>query len=263
MSSTSRDSDAILRHAMTSPSDRTDPILYHVADGVSYVSINRPDRHNALSSSAIDDLVLTVERAVNDQTAVIVISGVGSHFCAGIDRSEKLVAAETYEEELKTSLTRVQGLASLESTTKPTIAVIRGYCVSVGFSIATLCDIRLSDCTVRLLPAFAQAGLSGDGGITKSLCDLVGPKRAAQILLVDREIDARRAHELGLIDIVPIDDLATYSSDLARQLAIRKPGINRSIKDNIRDAGHSEISDFYKLEMERHVRLKYRKREPA
>jgi enoyl-CoA hydratase/carnithine racemase len=216
-------------------SERT--VLYEVENQVATITLNRPDRLNALTRQMEDELAEAMQRADEaDDVRVIILTGAGRGFCAGADM-ESLgeigsVDWETVDiEELKgrivppmprenTAIDFQKKYSYFPAISKPVIGAINGAAVGLGFILPLYCDIRIASDKARFGTAFAQRGLIAEHGVSWMLPRLVGISNALDLLYSARLIDAEEALRVGLVSrVVPHDDLMSTVREYAVQLA--------------------------------------------
>jgi 2-(1,2-epoxy-1,2-dihydrophenyl)acetyl-CoA isomerase len=225
--------------------DHRDALLVETDGPVTVLTLNRPDRLNALDRALLDELVDELRRLAADPRArCLVVTGAGRAFCAGGDltmsaeRRAVLASGDPIGPVLDDQLLGLEHhaeIASLLATMpKPTIGAARGHAIGGGLAILLGCDLRIGAADTTLRAGYASAGLSGDLGITPLLVGLVGAGRARQILLLDEAIGADAALDLGLLtSVVPPDDLMPAAMDLAQRLAAGPTMAYGKIKRNV------------------------------
>jgi len=199
-------------------------LIEGVADGVLTLTLNRPERLNALSWEMCDRLQRALNRTAEDRSiGAIVITGAGRAFCAGGDvkaMAEADPGALSYEERAADLRRRMEAARLLHEIPKPTIAAIHGPAAGAGLSLALACDLRIASTDARLTTAFAKVGLSGDFGGHYFLTRIVGTAKARELYLTAAMLTAQDALALGLVSRVVADDaLQTEAHALARSLA--------------------------------------------
>jgi 2-(1,2-epoxy-1,2-dihydrophenyl)acetyl-CoA isomerase len=227
---------------MTNVGDGDCDLIVKIADGVAVLTLNRPERLNALSRSMVDAAIAALERcAVDAAVGCIVVTGAGRGFCAGGDVTAmgdaSADADRTIEQKVdrQRSIHRLSGL--LHASTKPTVAAVNGACAGAGLGIALACDLRLAADSAKLTTAFAKVGFSGDFGITWPLVRMLGEARAKELLYLSDVLTAAQALELGLVNrVVPADDLPGAALQLATRLARGPRVAYRYIKQNVEAA---------------------------
>jgi 2-(1,2-epoxy-1,2-dihydrophenyl)acetyl-CoA isomerase len=191
-------------------------------DGVRTITLDRPDRLNAVNGALAASLAAALTEAARDDAArVVVITGAGRAFCAGLDLSAPPdLPTATRAERLDPYAwvgSWVRGVVACE---KPVIAAVNGPAAGAGFGLALACDIRIVAASAKLTAGYVRRGLSPDAGVSWFLPRHVGLARAADILLTGRDVDAAEAERIGLATLVVRDAelpsaVAAYASRLA------------------------------------------------
>src|SRR5436190_4499687 len=187
-------------------------IRYDVADRVATITIDRPEKRNAMTYSVLRDFTQAIWRASDDDSArVVIVTGAGGAFCAGTDLAE---LDDTPEGERGSAARIDDPRASqpwpLASCPKPVIAAIDGAAVGMGAEFATQCDVRIASDRARFGWVFVQRGLVPDTGAGSFLLPrLIGPTAALRLLLSGELIDALEAERIGFVSqVVATGDLA-------------------------------------------------------
>ncbi len=198
------------------------PILVASQSGICTITLNRPDRLNAIDLELADALPRAVgEAARDDDVRVVVITGAGRGFCSGLDiASPPRLPESTRGERLDPIAWVGRWVTALVSCEKPVIAAVNGVAAGAGFGLALAADIRLVASGARLTAGYIRRALSPDTGVTYFLPRLVGASRAAEILYTGRDIDAVEAERIGLAAAVIPDEaftegVAAYATRLA------------------------------------------------
>lgn len=206
-------------------------LLFQRDDGVALVTLNRPDRLNAISPRLVHELLDVIESTERDDaTRVVVITGAGRGFCAGADLAAtpedraadlQMDEAAGYRRMLKGPIGHWGVLYSaLGHYPKPIIAAVNGVSAGAGFSLALAADIRVASTAARFISVFARRGLVPDTGTSYHLTQLIGRGRAIEMMLTGEEVDAATAHQWGLVNrLVEPDRLMDEALGLARKLA--------------------------------------------
>ncbi len=238
----------------------SDDLLERVTDGVAVLTLNRPDRLNALSRAMMDGLAEALPRLAEDPAVgVVVLTGAGRAFCAGGDVKAMAEGGEaegaTLEERAQALRARMEVSRWLHEMPKPCLAMIRGAAAGAGLSLALACDLRVAGDTARLGTAFARVGYSGDFGGSYFLTRLVGTARARELYFTADLLDAHQALGLGLVNrVVPDARLEEEALELAGRLA-RGPRIAlRYMKRNLNAAETGALEDVFDLEAWHHSR---------
>lgn len=204
-------------------------ILYEVTGPLALITINRPDKHNAISLATLAELRAAVAVGAEDNSVrVIAITGAGGRaFASGSDLSEVL------ERDLRKALEPiVQGLAEqLERTPKPTIAAIDGICMGGGLEVALGCDLRVATTRSRFATPEGKLGIIPGGGATQRLPRIVGRGWGMEMLLMGETIDAQRAFQIGLVTrLIEPEELLPEVHRMAAHLASYAPLVPRFMK---------------------------------
>ena len=209
----------------------TEPLLLDRDGPVATLTINRPDRLNALTYAMFTHLPkLLAEAAAIDGVRVLVLRGAGRRsFSAGADISEFETTRSTPEQAAAYDEAVLRAEEALATFPAPTIAAVHGHCYGGGCALAVACDLRLADSGARFAITPAKLGIVYPLRATKRLVDLVGPSRAKFILMSGIDIDAVRAAEIGLVDEVH-DDVDGAVAELAATLAARSGVTQRAVK---------------------------------
>jgi enoyl-CoA hydratase/carnithine racemase len=236
--------------------------LYHVADRVATLTLNRPDKLNAWTAVMEREVRTAMAEAVRDENVrVIVLTGAGRGFCAGADMSLLSTVAEKGLDEAR----RAQGVQATSESTgggrkdfqkkysyfpvigKPVIAAINGPVVGLGLVIALYCDLRLASDAARFGTAFAQRGLIAEYGMAWMLPRLVGHANALDLLFSARMIEAPEALRMGLVNqVFPRETfperVQTYAAELASSVS---PRSLRVIKRQVYDAMFQTLAQSF------------------
>lgn len=235
-----------------------DVLLESLADGVMTLTMNRPERLNALSPEMVRRLHDSLARAAGDrEIGVVVLTGAGRGFCAGGDVKAMAEGGrrESYDERVQSLRQRMETARLLHEMAKPTIAMLRGPVAGAGLSLALACDLRLASDTARLTTAFAKVALSGDFGGSYFLTRLVGPAKARELYFTSPTLGAAEALALGLVSrVVPDGELEAATRELALSLA-RGPRVTLGyMKQNMNLAERAGLAEVMDAEALRHVR---------
>ena len=187
-----------------------DHLLTELRDRVLYLTLNRPDKLNAMSQPMMSGLLDALQNAATDtKIGAVVVTGAGRGFCAGgdvsamRDRNEGGAGSETTIEDRVAGLRRGEEVSRLlHEMPKVTIAAVNGPAAGAGLSVAMAADIRLAADNARLGTAFARVGYSGDYGGTWSMTQLVGSAKARELYFLPDMLDANEALRVGLVNRV-------------------------------------------------------------
>ena len=235
-------------------------LLEQVKDGVAVLTLNRPDRLNAMSRPMLDALLEALPRLAEDPAVgVVVLTGAGRGFCAGGDVKAMAegneLGGQTMEERAQALRARMETSRWLHEMPKPTIAMMRGPAAGAGLSLAMACDLRIASDTVKLGTAFARVGYSGDFGGSYYLTQLVGTAKARELYFTADLLDAQQALGLGLVNRVVADArLEEETMALASRLARGPRVAYRYMKRNMNAAETASLKDMLDLEAWNHTR---------
>jgi len=227
-------------------------LLETVTDRVATLTLNRPDRLNALSTSILDGLLEALPRlAADPDIAVVVLTGAGRGFCAGGD--VKNMAAGTSQLDVDDAVHRLRGRMEvsrlLHEIPKPTIAMVNGAAAGAGLAMALACDLRIASESARFITAFAKVGFSGDFGGSYFLSKLVGTAKARELYFTGDPVDAAQALALGLVTtVVPDFELLDATMALAERLATGPRIALGLMKQNFNAAENGTLSELLDLE---------------
>lgn len=217
----------------------TDKMLSRKDGAVGYVIFNNPERHNAVSLDMWEatSRILADFRS-DDAVRVVVLTGAGTKaFVSGADISK--FGSERSSEEAVAHYNRQteKTYSDIHDFPKPTIAMIRGYCVGGGVGLATCCDIRIASNDSRFAVPAAKLGLGYDYPGLKRLIDIVGASFAKEIFFTARQFDAEEARVMGLVNrVLPGGELEAYVKSYAETIAANAPLTLGSVKLIVREA---------------------------
>lgn len=200
-----------------------DEVVLERAGSVAVLTLNRPERLNAISLSSIRRLKERLEevRALGDIRACLIL-GRGRGFCAGGDVEEMRASLADSPQEHFLALTGEfhDVILTIRRMDMPVIAGVNGIAAGGGFGLALACDIRIAARSAGFKPAYSRIGVSPDGGITYFLPRIVGEARALDILFADEVLDAETSLRLGLVSrVVPDDRLREECMHVAERVA--------------------------------------------
>jgi 2-(1,2-epoxy-1,2-dihydrophenyl)acetyl-CoA isomerase len=238
----------------------TSDLLEVVKDGVAVLTLNRPERLNAMSRPMLDALLEALPRLADDPAVgAVVLTGAGRGFCAGGDvkamAEGQELGGDTLEEKAQALRGRMEVSRWLHELPKPTIAMVRGAAAGAGLSLAMACDLRIAGDSARFGTAFARVGYSGDFGGSFFLTQLVGTAKARELYFTADLVDAQQALALGLVNrVVPDARLEEETLAMAGRIA-RGPRIAyRYMKRNLNAAESGPLKDLLDLEAWHHAR---------
>ncbi|MET3963298.1 enoyl-CoA hydratase [Marmoricola sp. OAE513] len=208
-------------------------VLCEVTDGVARLTLNRPDKLNALTAQSFAELRTHLETlATREDIAVLVLSGAGRSFCAGHDLAS-LAAGDALESRYEEAET----VDLLEAFPAPTIAKIHGHCFTGGLELALGCDLLIASDTAQIGDTHTAWGLAPVWGMSVRLPERIGRSAAKELSFTSRRIDGRIAASIGLVDrSVPDIALDGTVAALVAEIKACSPGANRIVKRLYADA---------------------------
>jgi len=244
----------------------TNDLLAHVEGGVGVITMNRPERRNAMSGGMLTAMSAALAAFESDPgVACIVLTGAGGAFCAGGDvkgmadgtgGGSTAVAGTDLDSRIHAQRISQRATAGkLYKMPKPTIASLPGAAAGAGLSLALACDLRIASDKAVMTTAFARVGFSGDYGGTYFLSQLVGSAKARELYFLSDRIDMNEALRLGLVNfVVPAERLESETAKLAERLAKGPRVAYRYMKENLNRAiAGVDVDDCLDLEATHHV----------
>ncbi|HZJ53613.1 MAG TPA: enoyl-CoA hydratase-related protein [Myxococcaceae bacterium] len=224
---------------------------------VRWITLNRPETRNALTTQVNDAVRAAVDSAPGAGARVVVITGAGGAFSSGLDlrvAAEEGMDPATIESRMRTHF---HGLVrAVRACPLPTIAVVDGPAAGFGCDLALACDLRLISDRARFGEIFVKRGLMPDGGGTWMLPRLVGLGRALELMLTGELVDAAEAHRIGLANrVFPAAQLESAAWDFARTLAAGAPLVHRAVKAAVEAASHSTLDQALEGEVQGQLKL--------
>src|SRR5271168_959332 len=205
---------------------QTDKLVSCKEAGVGFVIFNNPERHNAVSLEMWEATTGALAKfATDDEVRVVVLTGAGGKaFVSGADISKFASERASLEATRAYDVITAAAFNSIYDFPKPTIAMIRGYCIGGGVGLSLCCDLRIcSDNSKFAVPA-AKLGLGYGYSGLKKLVDVVGPSFAKEIFYTARQFDAEEARMMGLVNrVVPADELESYVKKYADVIGDNAP----------------------------------------
>ncbi len=242
----------------------TDELLLKVDERVATITLNRPNKKNALSDKLTPALrQALLELDSRSDVGCIVITGSGDAFCAGGDIGGMGNAKSDPDAAVPSPQSRVRELVHKQETltlrladhSKPTIAALPGVAAGAGLSIALACDLRIAAESAFITTAFRNIGFSGDYGGSWLLTQLIGPARTKDLYYTARRVHAEEALQLGIFNRVVADELlATVTQELAQHIASGPPIALGYMKENINRAVTADLRNCLAMEADRLIR---------
>jgi 2-(1,2-epoxy-1,2-dihydrophenyl)acetyl-CoA isomerase len=192
------------------------------------LTLNRPDKMNAISAEMRENLPLTLQEVQeDDDLRALIITGAGRGFCSGADVAVQAAraAGQQVDTSRKTILQLVGSLIlGFERINKPIIAAINGIAAGVGLTITLACDLRIASANARFSAIWVKRGLIADGGATLLLPLAVGMEKTLELSFTGAIIDAKEAERIRLVSrVVPPEELMSRAKDLAQKIASGPP----------------------------------------
>lgn len=228
-------------------------LRYEVDGGLARLTLDRPDRMNAMTNRMVREATDALELALTDASIrVLVLSGTGRSFCPGADLKHFTDGGD--DERLTAREFRVATL--LHEIPAVTVAAINGACAGAGLGWALSCDLRTMTASARANTAFLDVAVAGDMAIPWSLPRLIGASRARDLSFLPRKIDAEEALAIGLVNrVFPDDVFADETQALVDGLLSKSPTALWGLKANYLAAERMGLADFVDFESERHLRI--------
>ena len=212
---------------------QTDKMLARKEGGVGKVIFNNPERHNAVSLDMWEATKRILDSfAADDQIRVVVLTGAGGKaFVSGADISKFASERATLEAQRAYNLKSDAAYSSIAEFPKPTIAMIKGYCLGGGLGLATCCDLRICSDDSRFAVPAAKLGVGYGYKGLKRLVDIVGPAFAKEIFYTARQFDANEALAMGLVNRVVLGvELEPYVKSVADMICANAPLTIKAVK---------------------------------
>ncbi len=236
----------------------TDSVLRQTDGAVATITINRPEARNAL----IAETKVALLDALRDCSAdagvrAVILTGSGQAFCSGQDLREHAALLESGAAPLDTVRQHYNPIIeTITGMPKPVVAALPGVAAGAGASLAFACDFRVAAESASILLAFARVGLGADSGASWTLPRLVGPAKAAELLMLAEPVDSATALRLGLLtSVVPADQLTAAATALAARLATGPTLAYAAIKESLLYGTAHRLSESLEKEAELQTRL--------
>jgi enoyl-CoA hydratase/carnithine racemase len=228
------------------------------AEGITTITLNRPEKLNAFIGHMRRDLAEALEHAGSDRSVrVVIITGAGRAFCAGGDI---VFMAELMQRRDSEEFVRILGagrrvITAIRQMTKPVIASINGPAAGAGCNLAFACDLRVASTTASFNQSFAKVGLHPDWGGTYFLPRLVTPNKACEMFFLGETIDAAEAARLGIVNqVVAPEQLESATMQLAERLRAAPPIALAAAKHAVYLSEAAELEEMLRYETEAQLR---------
>jgi enoyl-CoA hydratase/carnithine racemase len=226
--------------------------------GITTITLNRPEKLNALAGHMRRDLAEALEAAGSERSVhVIVITGVGRAFCAGGDVAAMatLIDQQDAEEFLRLLGSARRVVTAIRQMSKPVIASVNGPAAGAGCNLALACDLRIASTRATFSQSFVKVGLHPDWGGTYFLPRLVTPNKACELFFLGEPIDANEALRLGIVNrVVEPDELENTTRQLAERLRDAPPIVLGAAKHAVYESDGSSLEEMLRFETEAQMR---------
>lgn len=225
-------------------------LLLERRERVAIITINRPDKRNALNIKTREEgAALLDELRSDDSIGVVVFTGAGDKaFIAGADIAEFAGRTAIMQRDV---MTRASLFTAIDTFPKPVIAMVNGYCLGGGCELALACDIRIASETASFGQPEINLGIIPGGGGTQRLTRLVGEGKAMEMILTGEIIDAKTAFAIGLVNhVVPADQLVATTMEIANRIADKGPVALKLAKEAVKTASRSLLDEGLRREVD-------------
>jgi len=233
-------------------------VIYEKREGVAWITLNNPERYNALDYEMRKELKTALEDASKDESIrAIVLKGAGKAFSAGADIRAYLklkpLDALKWLREVGTSLVLTK---IIRDAPKPVIAVVHGYCLGGGFELAIGCDIIIASEDAVFACPEVNVGLIPGGGATQRLPRLIGEKKAKELIFTGDRLSAMEMAELNLVNkVVPRDKLMDTVKDFVEKIKSKSPIMIAAAKEAINASLEMNLNEGLKYEAQLFTQL--------
>jgi enoyl-CoA hydratase/carnithine racemase len=238
-----------MRMASEPPSPAT-TLLLERRDGIVQITLNRPEKLNALNRQLQRELGEALDALAADEAVrVLILTGAGRGFCSGLDLRDFRNSLTHFQD----GATQANVFQRLEAVPQPVIAAINGPCVTGGFELALACDVRMASRAARFADTHALLGVPPGAGLSQKLSREVGLSQAMALSLSGDFLEAQDAHRLGLVShLCEPDALLPEAWALAGRIAAAQPAMVRELKRLIREGARLPLGEALRLEREAH-----------
>jgi enoyl-CoA hydratase len=225
-------------------------LLFEKRERVGIITINRPDKRNALNIKTREEGAALLDQLRNDASInVVVITGAGDKaFVAGADIAEFAGRTAMMQRDVMTAHSL---FTAIDTFPKPIIAMINGYCLGGGCELALACDIRIASETASFGQPEINLGIIPGGGGTQRLTRLIGEGKAMEMILTGEIIDAKSAYQIGLVNhVFPPDVLQAKTMEIANRIAEKSPIALGLAKEAVKLASRSSLDEGLRREVD-------------
>ncbi len=239
-----------------------DTVLVDISDGIAWVTLNRPEKRNAMNPQLHFDMVEALTWLnTDDECKVLVLTGAGESWCAGMDLKEffRELDDKPVERAAARDADRRWGWYGLTRFAKPTIAMVNGYCFGGAFTPLVACDFAIAaeDATFGL--SEVNWGIIPGGLVSKVVADVMSYRKAMYYACTGRTFNGTEAEEFGLITkAVPGASLRAETESLARELMEKSPHVLRAVKEGIRAVTNMSIDEAYEYLEAKQEQMRFR-----
>ncbi len=228
------------------PTTEFTTVLYAVRDHVATITLNRPERRNALNPRAYAEVEWAFKAAhADDAVRAVIVTGADPTFCAGEDVKEMMTGEARPASSPRPAPRPTPAAMAVLDCAKPVIAAVNGPAVGWGMELALYADIRIASERASFAELFVKRGLVADVGGFYRLPALVGPSKAAELLMTGDTIDAEEAARIGLVSrVTPHGDLMDQANSLAGRIAANPPLAVRAMKEGLRRAAPGDAREI-------------------
>ena len=214
-------------------------VAVEVADGIAWVSLDRPDKRNAMSPALNEEMTdVLVRLEADDRARVVVITGSGEAFSAGMDLKEYFREVDDAHPSVQIRVRRVNAewqWKHLMNYSKPTIAMVNGWCFGGAFTPLVACDLAVAADEATFGLSEINWGIPPGGVVSRALAETIGSRDALYYIMTGATFDGKRAAEMGLVNFsVPLAELRTVVTELADTLKAKNPVVLRAAKQGFR-----------------------------
>ena len=222
-------------------------VLLDVSQGVATIKFNRPKQRNSLDVAALQELYAALGRIEGDaEVGAVVLTGEGEAFCAGVNlRNYSLEDPVARGAEFReVAMWWHQALHLLARMPKPVLAAVNGIAVGGGLGMVMVCDLAICHERAKFYASWMSNGVANDGGSSYSFVKILGYRRAMELMLTNRTLDAQEALEWGVVNRVYADaDFASSVASIARELADGPTHLQAMVKETFREGWRRSLEE--------------------